>query len=70
MTDTVVHIGLAPRCRLTVATALAFGLTVKAVQCKIAAGKWIDGREYHRDPDGNIWLDQRGIMQWVAPARA
>ncbi len=66
----VVRVELAPRARLTDATAAAFGMTVKAMQRKMEDGKWLDGQEYHRDPDGNIWLDVKGIMQWVARGRA
>lgn len=69
MTEQVV-IQLAPRCRLTATTAAAFGLTDKACRRKIEEGKWLGGQEYHRDPDGNIWLDQKGIMRWVASGRA
>jgi hypothetical protein len=67
---TIIRIELAPRCRLIDATAAAFGLTVKAIRRKIEDGKWLDGQEYHRDPDGNIWLDVKGITQWVAQGRA
>jgi hypothetical protein len=71
MSDTsTIRVELAPRCRLTEITAAAFGLTKKACQRKIQEGKWLQGQEYHRDPDGNIWLDQKGIMQWVARGRA
>lgn len=66
---TIVRVELAPRCRLTTETAAAFGMTKKAAQRKIEDGKWLEGQEYHRDPDGNIWLDVKGIMQWVARGR-
>lgn len=66
MGDDAIHIQLAPRARLNKATAACFGLTDKAIRRKIEEGKWLAGREYHRDPDGNIWLDVKGIMQWVA----
>jgi hypothetical protein len=35
------------------------------MQRKIQDGKWIEGREYHRDPDGNVWVDVPGVMRWV-----
>jgi len=64
-TDTTIEVHLAPRARLTPVTAASLGLTVKAVRRKIEDGKWLDGKQYHRDPDGNIWLDIKGIMEWV-----
>lgn len=67
--EQAVQIALAPRVRITDATAAAFGLTAKAMRRKIEEGKWVEGREYHRDPDGNVWVDVKGVMQWVAPAR-
>lgn len=66
----VVQVALAPRVRLTEATAQSFGMTEKAIRRKMEEGKWIAGREYHRDPDGNLWLDVKGVMRWVAPEPA
>lgn len=66
----VVQVAMAPRQRLAPETAASYGMTVKAIRRKIEDGKWIEGREFHRDPDGNIWLDQKGIMRWVAPVPA
>jgi hypothetical protein len=60
-----VTLHLAPRARLNETTAMSLGMTDKAIRRKIEDGKWIEGREYHRDPDGNIWLDFKGIMRWV-----
>jgi hypothetical protein len=65
---TVVQVQPAPRVRLSLAAAIT-GLTEKAMRRKIEEGKWLAGREYHRDPDGNIWIDVKGVMQWVAPVR-
>ena len=62
----VVQVALAPRVRLTDTTAQSFGLTKRAIEHKIARGQWLEGREYHRAPDG-IWIDVKGVMQWVAP---
>jgi hypothetical protein len=62
----IVQVAMAPRVRLTKATAQSFGLTEKACRRKMEEGKWVAGVHYHRDPDGNIWLDVKGIMQWVA----
>lgn len=60
----VVQIPLMPRVRLQL-FALAAGMTEKAVQRKIENGKWREGREYFRDPDGNIWIDVKGAMAWI-----
>lgn len=66
MTEAVtITVNLAPRCKLTEWTALAFGLTVKAIRRKIEDGKWMEGCEYHRDPEGGIWLDVKGITTWA-----
>jgi len=45
--------------------AAATGLTVKAIERKIEDGKWIEGREYRRAPDGRIYIDMRGFEKWV-----
>lgn len=40
------------------------GLTVRAIESKIARGSWIEGRQFRRQ-DGNIYVDLRGVEQWV-----
>ena len=42
-----------------------FGLTRKACEGKIYRGDWLEGRQYHRDPQGMIWLDVKGVKKWV-----
>lgn len=42
-----------------------FGLSMKAMESKIARGDWVQGREYHRAPDGTIWISRRGVSKWV-----
>lgn len=64
-TPTVVQVPLLPRVRLPI-FAVAAGMTEKAVQRKIEDKKWREGKEYYRDPDGNIWIDVKGAMAWVA----
>jgi hypothetical protein len=59
-----VAVALAPRVRIA-KFAEATGLTPKAIQRKIEDHKWREGKEYHRDPDGCIWIDVRGAMAWV-----
>lgn len=41
------------------------GLTEKAIRRKIEDGSWLEGFQYHRGPDGHIWVDIRGIARWV-----
>lgn len=54
----------APYVRIPLA-AVMFGLTEKAVRRKIEDGKWLDGREYKRSPDGEIYISIRGVTRWV-----
>lgn len=65
----VVPVALTPRVTKK-QFAAASGLTVKAIERKIEDGKWLEGREYHRAPDGTIWVDVKGAMAWVAPETA
>lgn len=62
--DAVVQVALAPRVRVPLA-ALALGLSEKAIQRKIEDRKWREGRQYFRDPDGNVWIDIKGVMSWI-----
>ena len=45
------------------------GMTVKAVQRKIEDGKWLEGRQYRRAPDGTIRISIRGYYAWVEQGR-
>lgn len=62
--DLVVRAPLGRYVRPAVA-AVATGLTVKAIERKIEDGKWVEGREYRRAPDGRIYIDMRGFEKWV-----
>ena len=64
-----VVVNSAPRVVISLAAILT-GLTQKAIRRKIEEGKWIAGNEYHRDPDGRIWIEIQRVMQWVVAARA
>ncbi|MBI5259776.1 MAG: excisionase [Burkholderiales bacterium] len=46
-----------------------FGLTRKAIEGKIHRGDWVEGRQYHRAPDG-IWIDVKGVERWVVTGKA
>ncbi|WP_244829195.1 excisionase family protein [Caballeronia sp. TF1N1] len=41
------------------------GLSVKAIRRKIEEGKWLEGREYRRAPDGGIFISLTGYQKWV-----
>lgn len=45
--------------------ATVLGLTQKAIRNKIATGVWIEGREYHRAPDGRIFVNLPSVNRWV-----
>jgi hypothetical protein len=67
MTEAVM---LAPTRYVTIKLASQLiGLTVKAIESKIARGTWIEGRQFRRQ-DGNIYVDLRGVEQWVEKGTA
>lgn len=68
MSEQVVQVAPAPYVRIGLAAAV-FGLTVKAIRRKIEDGKWLEGREYRRSPDGEIWISIQGVMRWVERAQ-
>jgi hypothetical protein len=41
------------------------GMSQKAVRRKIEDGKWIEGREYIRSPDGGLFVDREGVARWL-----
>lgn len=41
------------------------GLSRKAVERKIEDGKWVEGREYRRSPDGGVFVSIQGFSQWL-----
>ena len=62
---------IAPAPYVTVALAAVItGLTEKAIRRKIEDGKWLEGREYRRSPDGGIFISITGYQQWVEQAAA
>lgn len=42
----------------------------RAVEGKIAAGVWREGREYRKAPDGHILIDMEGFYKWVEGRKA
>jgi hypothetical protein len=41
------------------------GLTEKAIRRKIEDGKWLEGREYRRSPDGGVFISIKGFATWL-----
>ncbi len=50
--------------------ALISGLTEKAIRRKMEDGKWVDGKEYRRSPDGGIFISIKGYQKWVEQGAA
>ncbi|MNR59521.1 hypothetical protein D3C85_1807920 [compost metagenome] len=60
---------VAPAPYVTVALASVItGLTEKAIRRKIEEGKWVEGKEFRRSPDGAVFISIKGYQQWVERA--
>jgi len=64
MGETVVQVATAPYVTVSLAATIT-GLTEKAIRRKIEDGKWVEGREYRRSPDGGIFISIKGYQRWV-----
>jgi len=64
MNDTTVQVAAAPYVTIRLAATIT-GLTEKAIRRKIEDGKWLEGREYRRSPDGGIFISIKGYQRWV-----
>lgn len=64
MIPPVVTVAPAPYYLLVNATPIT-GITLKAMRHKIDRGVWIEGREYRKGPDGNLYLSIKGFASWV-----
>jgi hypothetical protein len=64
MKETIVQVAPAPYVTVRLAASIT-GLTEKAIRRKIQEGKWIEGREFRRSPDGGIFISLKGYQQWV-----
>lgn len=60
----LIMVAPAPYVTIPVAAAMT-GLTEKAIRRKMEDGKWIEGREYRRSPDGGIFISIKGFASWV-----
>jgi hypothetical protein len=57
---------LAPDRYVTVGVYAAIsGRTEKSIRRKIEDGKWLDRREFIRDPDGTVLIDREGVQRWA-----
>jgi len=54
----------APYVTVSLAAAIT-GLTEKAIRRKIEEGKWVEGREFRRSPDGGVFISVTGFTRWV-----
>jgi len=59
----------APYITITLAAEVT-GLTRKAIERKIEDGKWLEGEQYRRSPDGTIFISLEGYAKWVEKAPA
>lgn len=64
MNATEQQLGPAPYVTISLAASVT-GLSEKAIRRKIEDGKWIEGREFRRSPDGRIFISIKGYKQWV-----
>jgi len=65
------HAMVAPAPYVTIALAsIITGLTEKAIRRKIEEGKWIEGREFSRSPDGGVYVCIEGYSKWVEKVAA
>lgn len=69
MTANAPLVAPAPYVTISLASAIT-GLSEKAIRRKIEDGKWVEGREYRRSPDGGIFISIRGYQEWVEKATA
>lgn len=44
--------------------ARASGLSENAIRLKIRDGKWLEGREFIRAPDGHVMIHRAGVHNW------
>ena len=63
-TDSPVVLTPAPYVTVPLAASIT-GLSEKAIRRKIEDGKWLEGREYRRSPDGGLFISIKGFMAWV-----
>jgi len=69
METAVLPIAPAPYVTVKLASTIT-GLTPRAIYNKISEGKWVEGREFRRSPDGGVFISLKGYQKWVESAPA
>jgi hypothetical protein len=64
METLVAQVAPAPYVTVPLAATIT-GLSEKAIRRKIEDGKWVEGREWVRSPDGGIFISMKGFERWV-----
>lgn len=60
------NVWLAPAGYVTIRLASSLtGLSEHAIRGKIREGKWVEGQEFVRAPDGRIFISLKGFERWV-----
>lgn len=67
MSDSAIQLTPASYVTIPLAATLT-GLSDKAIRRKIEDGKWLEGREFQRSPDGGIFISMKGYTKWVEKA--
>ncbi|QCP54545.1 excisionase [Trinickia violacea] len=67
MNEPTIQIAPAPYVTVKMAAA-TIGLSEKALRRKIEDGKFVEGREYRRSPDGGIFISLKGFAAWLETA--
>lgn len=62
--DQAVLVAPAPYVTVALASAIT-GFTQKAIRRKIEDGKWVEGAQWRRTPDGTILISLEGYRKWV-----
>lgn len=63
-TEPVVQLTPAPYVTVKLMATIS-GLTDRAIYNKISEGKWLEGREFRRSPDGGVFISIKGYQKWV-----
>lgn len=63
----VIQLQPAPYVTVSLASAIT-GLSDRAIRRKIQEGKWVEGKQYRRSPDGGIFISLKGYQQWLEGA--
>lgn len=64
----IIQVQPAPYVTVELASAIT-GLSKSAIYHKIYDGKWLEGQEYRKSPDGGVFISMRGFQQWVERGR-